>query len=187
MNKKRNIVMILTLGIVALMLTTGWNVLAQAAWPPDSMSVYSLAGAWLQTVDTDPTDAIDIVTISPEDPRSGKGFCIATDINPDFTANGLWPDAESWTPWNGAYVRTGSDTWQVKCVSYVRKDTKPKPTVLHILILEGTWTMTAPDTVEFIGDVSIYDADQDGDDDGLPDEGQQPKMAMPVTGYMKSL
>jgi len=187
MNRKRNIEFVSAICIVALMLTAGWGVLSANAWPPEPMPVYSLAGTWLQTVDTDPLSAIDIVTISPEDPRSGKGFWVATDINPDFTANGLWPEAESWTPWYGTYVRTGPDTWQGKCVSYVRKDTKPKPTVLHILILEGTWTMTAPDFVEMVATLSFYSINQDIDGDGLPDEGQQPNMSIQTSGYMKLL
>jgi len=187
MNRKRNIVFVSAIGIVALMLTTGWGVLGANAWPPEPMPVYSLAGTWLQTVTEDPPDAIDIVTISPEDPSSGKGFFVATDINPDVTAGGLWPEADSWTPWTGTYVRTGPDTWQFKLVCYVKKDTKPKATILLIMVLEGTWTMSSPGVVDFAGILSFYGVDQDSDGDGLPDEGQQANMSIPVIGDMKPL
>jgi len=187
MNRKRNIVFVSAIGIVALMLTTGWSVLSANAWPPEPMPVYSLAGTWLQTVTEDPPDAIDIVTISPEDPSSGKGFFVATDINPDVTAGGLWPEADSWTPWIGTYVRTGPGTWQFKLVCYVKKDTKPKATVLLIMVLEGTWTMSSPDVVGVAGTLSFYGIDQDSDGDGLPDEGQQANMSIPIIGDMKPL
>jgi hypothetical protein len=183
MNRKRNIVIVSALGIVALMLIAGWDVLADAAWPPEPMAVYSLAGAWIQTIDQDPPDAIDTVTISPEDPISGKGFCIATDVNFDFSD----PEVDNFTPWFGSYIRTGPNTWQNRWVAYARKDTKPKSTVTLILILEGTWTMISPDRVELAATALIYGPEQDSDGDGLPDEGQQPKVMMPITGYMKPL
>jgi hypothetical protein len=187
MNRKRNIAIVSALGIAALILTTGWNVLAGSAWPPESMTVYSVAGTWFHTGEGEPADEIDTVTISPEDPRTGKGFIIHTDVNPDFTAGGEMAEADSWTPWYGTYVRTGPSTWQVKSVCYVKNDTKPKPTVLLILITEGTWTMTATDAIESVGTLSIYSPDQDQDGDGLPDEGQLPLMETPIAGYMKPL
>lgn len=187
MNRNRNIEFVPAICIVVLVLTAGWGVLSAYAWPPEPMPVYSLAGTWLQTVDTDPPSAIDIVTISPEDPRSGKGFFVATDINPDVTAGGLWPEADSWTPWTGTYIRTGSDTWQFKLVCYVKKDTKPKATILLIMVLEGTWTMSSPDVVDVAGTLSFYGVEQDSDGDGLPDEGQQANMSIPIIGDMKPL
>jgi hypothetical protein len=187
MNRKRNIEFASAICIVALMLTAGWGVLSANAWPPEPMPVYSLAGTWLQTVTEDPQDAIDIVTISPEDPSTGRGFYVATDINPDVTAGGLWPEADSWSQWTGTYVRTGPDTWQFKLVCYVKKDTKPKATVLLIMVLDGTWIMSSPNMVDGMGTISFYGADQDIDGDGLPDEGQQPNMSMQTSFYMKLL
>ena len=186
-NRKGTIVVVSAIALVALMLTTGRGMLNGDAWPPAPMPTDSLAGTWIQTVAEDPPDAIDIATISPEDPRSAKGFCVATDINPDPTLDGLWPEAESWTPWFGTYVRTGCDTWQMKCIGYARKDTKPKPTVLYIMILEGTYTMTAADVVEHVGTLSFYRVGQDSDGDGLPDEGQQAEMSIPVSAELRPL
>lgn len=180
MNRTKNIVIVSTLGIVVLMLTTGWSVLADTVWPPESMTVYSLAGAWMQTLDQDPPDAIDTVTISPEDTRTGKGFCVQRDVNLEASD----PEVDSFTPSVGSYIRTGPNTWQTKWVSYARMDTKPKPTVKYILILEGTWTMTSQDKVELTATGLVYSPEQDNDGDGLPDEGQLPLMETPITGYM---
>jgi len=188
MNRKRNIVFVSAISIVALMLTTGWGVLSGDVWPPDPMPVYSMAGTWFHTGDLEMPGEIDMVTISPEDPRTGKGFIVQTDVNPDFTVGGQMPEVTSWTPWFGTYVRTGSNTWQSKAVCYGKKDTMPKPTVLVIMILESTLTMTAPDAIESVDTVSVYDrAVRDKDGDGLPDEGQQPGVSLPATGHLKPL
>ena len=187
MKAKRKVVLVSLTSLTVLLLTSAWSVLTGAAWPPEPMPVYSMAGAWLHTGDLELPGEIDVVTISPEDPRNGKGFIAQTDVNPDFTSGGQMAEAESWTPWIGTYVRTGVNTWQVKSVCYVRKDTKPRPTVLFILLGEGTWTMTAPDAIESVATLAVYTPDQDMDGDGLPDEGQQPLMSVPSTGYMKPL
>jgi hypothetical protein len=183
MNRRRNIVIVLVIGVVALMFATGWNVLASAAWPPDPMPVYSLAGAWIQIIDQDPTDEVDTIAISPEDTVTDKGFFIQTDVNMDTSRL----QSDSITPWIGTYIRTGTNTWQTKWIGYTKIDTKPMPTIKWIIVIEGTWTMTSPDRVEFAAAAMIYSPDQDSDGDGLPDEGQQPVAAVPTTGYMKSL
>jgi len=186
MNRKRNIVFVSAISIVALVLTTGWGVLSGDEWPPDPMEVYSMAGTWFYTGDLETPGEINIFTISPEDPRTGKGFSVHIDVNPDFTG-GWMPEATSWTPWFGTYVRTGPNTWLIKGVCYMKNDTTPKPTILAIMIHESTFTMTAPDAIESVDTVSVYGADQDSDGDGLPDEGQQPGASLPGTGHLKPL
>ena len=187
MNAKRKVTLVSLTVLAVLMLTTGWSILADAAWPPETVPVYSMAGTWFHTCELNLPGEIDVMTISPEDPRTGKGFFTQTDVNPDYTSGGQMVEAESWTPWIGTYIRTGVNTWQGKSVCYVRKDTKPRPTVLFILIGENTWTMTEPDAIESFGTLAVYTPEQDMDGDGLPDEGQQPLMSVPSTGYIKPL
>jgi hypothetical protein len=187
MNRKRKIVVVLAIGIVALMLATGWNVFAGDGWPPEPHQVYSAAGAWIETSDLDQPGDITIVTISPEDPRTGTGFVVATDINSDPTLGGAIPDATSWTPGFGTYVYTGPNTDRCKAVFYVRKDDKPKPVILAIGVLENTSTQTSADTIESVGTLSLYSPASDKDVDGIPDADEQPFMALPITQHMKRI
>jgi hypothetical protein len=187
MNRKRNIVIVSAIGIVALMLTNGWNMFAEAAWPPDPMPVYSLAGAWIETSDLDQPGNITIVTISPEDPRTGTGFAVATEINTDPTIGGSIPNATSLTALFVTYVKTGPNTFQANGVFYVRKDEKPRPVILGIIAVENTITQTSPDTMEAVGTFSLYSSASDKDGDGLPDVDEQPLWASPITQHLKRI
>lgn len=187
MNAKRKVALVSLTSLTVLVLTTGWSVLAGAAWPPEPYQVYSPAGAWTEISDLDQPGDISIVTVSPEDPRTGTGFVVATEINIDPTLGGAIPDATSLTAWFGTYVNTGPNTAQFKGVSYVRKDEKPKPIILAICVLEHTSTQASPDTIEAVGTLSLYSPDSDKDGDGLPDANEQPLMALPITQHMKRI
>ena len=100
---------------------------------------------------------------------------------------GAMPTAKDMTPLFGSYVRTGPNTWQMKGVSYVRDDAKPKPNILCIGVLDGTLTMTAPDKLEFAGTNSIYEPTADKDNDRLPDPGEKPWAEFPATRTCKPL
>ena len=60
MNRKRNIVIVSIISMVALILITGWN----AAWPPQPLPVYSPVGSW---TDLDGTGDISIITLGAPD------------------------------------------------------------------------------------------------------------------------
>jgi hypothetical protein len=166
MNRNRKIVVVSALSIVALGLTAGW--LAGDGWPPEPYQVSSMAGVW--TV----LGGNTIITVSPEDPKSGTGFVYSTHINADPTAGGAVPDATAEAPCIFKYVRTGPNSWRGKGVTYFTKDTKPQPTVLFLAVIDATITMTAPDKVEWARTNSSYLGSQDKDLDGLPDEGEKP-------------
>ena len=87
MNRQRRIVVVSAIGILALVLTTGWNVLAGAGWPPEPYKEYSIAGLWAVL-----DGKTSMVTISPEDPKSGTGFASAMHLCTDPTHGGSLPD-----------------------------------------------------------------------------------------------
>jgi len=185
MNRNRKIVVVSALGIVALGLTAGWSVLAGAAWPPEPYQAYSPAGAWTKI---DGSGDICIYTISPEDPLSGTTSGTVVEVTMDPTLGGALPEATSLSPGFFTGIRTGSDTFQVKEVCYVKKDGKPKPTILSLLVLDTAMTFTAPDTMDYEGTVSIYSPAADKDADGLPDADAKPLMVVPVAkGHLKRL
>lgn len=186
MNRKRRMIMVSVIGMLTLLATTCWSVLAGEFWPPLPYQACSLAGAWTETNSLSPGSYI-IVTNSPEDPTTGRGFMVSTMANPDLSMHGVFPDATSCKPWMGNYVRTGPNTWQFRLVMYVMKDVQPQPVVLSIVVSEGTITMTAPDTTELVETLSLYLPSQDKDLDGLPDAGEQPLTSVPATAQQKAL
>ncbi len=181
MNRNRKIIVAAALGIVALAVTTGWSIMAAADWPPVPYQVYSLAGTWYNVSGGNPW------VIGAEDPLTGRGSLWQMDLTKDPTQGGQMPTAKDMTPLFGSYVRTGTDTWQMKGVAYMRDDAKPKPNIVCIGVLEGTLTMTAPDKLGFVGTNSIYGPTQDKDNDRLPDPGEKPLAAFPATRTCKPL
>jgi len=182
MNRNRKIIVATALGIVALAVTTGWSIMASSTdWPPVPYEVYSLSGTWYNVSGGNPW------VIGAEDPLTGKGSLLQTDLTKDPTQGGQMPTAKDMTPVFGSYVRTGPNTWQMKGVAYARDDAKPKPNILCIGVLEGTLTMTTPDKLEFVYTNSIYAPTADKDNDRLPDPGEKPLAAFPSKGTFKPL
>ena len=183
MNRNRKIVVVIALGIVALAVTTGWSVLAGAAWPPEPYQEFSPAGSW-----TGLSGGGSVAALTPPDPKTGTGSGIEVLNEADPTSGGLIPEATSVSPWFYTYVKTAPNTYRVKGILYAKKDGKPKPTILSIQVFEATATQTAPDLMDYTGTVSVYSpaADKDGDDQ--PDAGEAPvSVWSSVTGTKKRL
>ena len=155
--------------------------------PPEPYQVYSAAGSWSETSDLDHPGDITIITLSPEDPRTGTASVLVTEINQDPTFGGQIPNATSVTPWFGTYFTTGLNTGRSKVVRYVRKVEKPKPIILDIHVVETTITLTSPDTMEAVGTWLAYTPASDKDGDGLPDANEQPYYSSPITQFLKRI
>jgi hypothetical protein len=82
MNANRKIVVVTALGIVALVMTTGWSVLAGDEWPPEPYEVYWLAGQW-----TSPENPNTLFRIGPED-QFGAGLAESIKLGWDWGFSG---------------------------------------------------------------------------------------------------
>jgi hypothetical protein len=162
MNRNRRIVIVSAIGIVALVVTTGWTVLAGEAWPPEPYQVYSMTRQW-----TTP-GANTLFRIGPED-QNGTGLAEAIHLSYDLTFGNMMPTATYSSPVYFRYVRTGPNTWQFRGYLYFEDDAKPAPTILFVSVIDATATMTAPGEMEFTKTISSYTGSQDKDLDGLPD------------------
>jgi hypothetical protein len=175
MNRNKKIVVVSAFGLVALMLTTGWGVLAGAVWPPEPYQEYSGAGTWILA---NPDHLI--LTISPKDP-AGVSSVIGMTVTPDPTFGGAFPQATASALACGTAIRTGPNTDQLKVVRHAIKADTPRPAIQGIVVVEETATLTAPDEMEFHDiTVSLYSAAADKDGDGLPDADELPIMVVPV-------
>jgi len=193
MNRKRKIVVVSAIGILGLVLTTGWSVLAGAAWPLEPYQMYSPTGTWTVTSPQFAPGLFGIASYGAEDPMSGRVSGIVQVPGYDPNLGGLAPDGESISPQYVTFVRTANDTFQKTGVFYIVRSAKPH-VVAWILVLNLAASFTDPDTYEWDGTLSIYSSvehpghmfgdlpDQDQDNDGLPDEGQQPILCMPMNG-----
>jgi len=185
MNSKRKIVIVAALGIVALIVTTGWSVLAGAAWPPQAYQAYSPAGSWTKM---DGSGNICIWTIGPDDPVSGTASGMVVEVNMDPTLGGAMPEATSLSPGFFTAIRTGPNSFGVREVCYVKKDGKPKPAILGILVLEYVLTFTAADAMDYDSTIFIYSSAADKDTDGLPDADAKPLIVVPgIKGHLKRI
>jgi hypothetical protein len=177
MNGRRKIVVVFTLAIVALIVATGWTVLAGEAWPPKPYQAYSLAGHW-----TTP-GANTLFWMGPED-ASGASNGEAIHLSFDPTVGGGIPTATANSPVYFRAVRTGSNTWQLRGLMYFTDDAKPAPTILFICVVDGTATMTAPGQLEITKTISSYLGSQDKDLDGTPDADEEPVGISPPDTYL---
>ena len=185
MNRDKRLIVVPALGILVLVTTAGWNILAGDDEPPEPY--YSPEGAWIETDIFGVAGATAVVTCSPVDPRTGIASAMRTDINVDPTCGGQIPEATSWSPWFYTCVRIGPDSGRIKGIGYVKKDQKPQPKILAIMIVEFTSTITAPDAMDYHGTWSFYSPAADKDADGLPDAGESPFVSLPIQCHLKRL
>jgi hypothetical protein len=194
MNRNRKIVAVSILAIAVLVVTAGWSVLAGAAWPPEPYQSCSLTGTWTVTSPQFGPGEFDIASYGPEDPKTGRVAGILQILGGDPTVSGLAPDGKWISPMYVTSVRTGPDTFQETSVFYLTNDARPRAAVTWILVVNVADKATDPDTLEWNGTYSVYSAvehpghmlgdlpDQDKNNDGVPDEGQQPIVCMPING-----
>jgi hypothetical protein len=207
MNRKKRILVLSAAAVMAVALTTGWTVpfaalrasFAGDGWPPQQMEVYSTAGAWSITSPQWPSGVVGTLVLSPEDPRTGRYSWVGGPVNMDPTLNGLFPDAEAMSQWSGTGVRTASDECQVTGILYATKKNQPCDIVTWIWVSSETNKWIDADTLSCEGTCSYYSAvehpghmlgdlpDQDLNDDGLPDEGQEPVFCVPYTGLLRRI
>ncbi|OHB74888.1 MAG: hypothetical protein A2Z25_10720 [Planctomycetes bacterium RBG_16_55_9] len=194
MNRKRKIIVVSAIGILALVLTTAWSVLAGAAWPPEPYQPCSLTGMWTVTSPQFGPGEFGVASYGTEDPTTGRVAGIVQSLGADPSFGGLAPDSEWMLPQYVTFVRTGHDTFQKTGIFYATNSAKPRAAVAWIFVLNLAAKFTDPDIYEWNGTLSVYSAvehpghvfgnlpDQDQDGDGLPDEGQQPILCMPMNG-----
>ena len=194
MSRKRKIVVASAISIAALVLTSGWSVLAGDGWSPEPWQVYSPTGAWIVTCAQFAPGEIAASTIGPEDPRTGRYSWTVRHINGDPTLNGLCADADGVSEWFGTALRTGPAQSQATGIMYLTKKNQPRDIVTWIVVTNRVEKWVDADTFDYEATLSLYSAiehpghlfgnlpDQDKNNDGWPDEGQQPILCMPISG-----
>jgi len=140
----------------------------------------SIEGTWITALTTPAGNMLLTLTVSPLDLAQTRFAATMQPVNEDPTHFGLFPEADRATHWAGHIVQTGLQRYEGTFVSYLTQmvvqseGDPPRSETIAILILTATLESTAPNALAGEATVAAYRADQDADEDGLPDDRQTP-------------
>ena len=146
-------------------------------------STCTMQGAWVGNFAGGPWDTplIMLNTLTPLDPAGKKMAYVMHWVNADPTLrNPDFEEADYASDLVGQAVQTAPGTYDFSLVGYgVHEQPGDRNEILYIIGINGT--LTCEDDANITTDVtlSVYTADQDADQDGLPDEGEVPQCIGP--------
>jgi len=136
---------------------------------------YSPDGNWVITIPTPIGNQTVLHTINPQTRMGGSFSGVMNLVNENPTFYGMFPEVDGSSAWITQTVQTGRNTYKTTMMVYgTKKGEGPMAETVLISIGHGDWTITGPDTNNGDTLYCIYLAEQDVDDDGFPDEGQDP-------------
>jgi hypothetical protein len=125
--------------------------------------------------------AVVVTTLVPLDPMGTRLKMVEEWVNGDSTFGGMFPEADMTASFTvGEAVRTGHDTYSFSVIGYGgRKLQGDRAEIQFIWGEVGSLRIVDCDTIEATDVyVMLYNADQDKDLDGLPDEDESPALCM---------
>lgn len=148
-----------------------FGMVQQVMAPPQ----HSPVGTWISTVPTPLGNMTMLHTINPSDFPGGPYAGVLKQVNTNPTHFGMFPDIEDGPDWVTQTVSKGNNTFETTMLVYGTKTGEgPLAETAAIYLAHVDWTITGPDTNEGSTVLGIYLAEQDGDGDGMPDEGEEP-------------
>jgi len=191
MNRKRKIVIVSAIGILALVLTTGWRVLAGGdGWPPEP---WSLEGIWTTMLPTPAgISSINSFIITAQGAEGMVYTVVGKHPQCSTTGLGMFPEADRLSDMMGYFVRTGANTFRISVIYHGVKEGGPERMglgeILYMTVLTGTAEFVDSETLVLNdGTIGVYAADQDADGDRLPDDGAKPVVCFQGTQTFKRL
>jgi len=180
---KKNTITILLIGSFALVTATTWSVFANGyeqnvQWGNDL--TWSPAGGWIISIPT-PMGAMLMMHNQSALDLAGTRFGGSMfQVNENPTNFGAFPEGDRFSHWITQTIRTGPDTLETTMIGYItKKRENAMDELLAFDVINATWSMTGPDAKEGVATMSTYLASQDADQDGFPDEGQEPLACTP--------
>jgi hypothetical protein len=141
---------------------------------------YSPVGTWIVSLPTPDGTAKFLHTVSPQDGPGGSFAGAMHQVNSNPTLFDMFPDIEVGSEWVTQNRWKGRHTIQGTNLAYgTKKGEGPLSQTVNIYIVHTEWTLTGPNTNEGTALLEVYAAEQDLDDDGFPDEGQEPLVTIP--------
>ena len=137
-----------------------------------------IQGAWVSSFAGGPWDTplLMLETISPQDPAGNKLTYTMHLVNPDATfAAPPLSESDYMSDLVGEAVRTGRDSYEFSLIGYGVEDREAnRGRIIFIWTVTGTMTCVDGEHKTDEVHIAVYLADQDGDGDGFPDEGEEP-------------
>ena len=178
MNRKRLGLIFAVVALVALLL--GASPQGSELVTKDAASC-AIPGSWI-TYLKEPPDVPTLImqeTLTPLDPAAKRLSYVLRLVNGDATFFGLDPEADSMSELIGEAVRTGKNTYDFSAIGYgIEAVSDNRDEIGYIWVVAGS--MMCEDGIKTdYADLSVYTADQDSDQDGFPDEGEEPVLYIP--------
>jgi hypothetical protein len=149
---------------------------------------WSAEGVWISTVPTPLGNMIIKSTWMAQDDAKTRFTGEFEQINTYPVLIDVYPDSEEIKYGGGLGVKIGLNKYEATFLQYFTKTAGPSlEEIVGIGIVTGTFELVGPDLSQGQGTGAYYMAAQDADQDGLPDEGQEPVVLVPWEWTAKRL
>ncbi|MBN2131081.1 MAG: protease inhibitor I42 family protein [Sedimentisphaerales bacterium] len=165
---------------ITYFLAAAVSLAAGSACSADGGENGAIEGTWITALTTPAGNMLLTLTVSPLDLAQTRFSAAMQPVNENPTHFGLFPQADRATHWAGHVVQRDLQSYEGKFVSYLTRmvvpgeGATPRSETIAILVLTATLGFTDPNTLAGEATVAAYQADQDADEDGLPDDGETP-------------
>lgn len=141
---------------------------------------YSLDGPWITSIPTPMGNLIFAGSWRAQD-RAGTMFTAEMEhVNTYPLLSDLYPEVDASKFSSVLGVKVGRNTYEMTGLEYHTKTVAPGHTeIVGIAVVRGTFEQVGPDLIQGQGTGAYYLASQDADQDGFPDEGQEPMLCVP--------
>lgn len=149
---------------------------------------WSPVGTWIMTVPTPMGNMIIKSTWVAQDAAKKRLTGEFEQINTYPVLIDVYPDSEQVKFAGGLAVKTGLNKYEGTFIEYFTKTAGPSlEEIVGIGIVAGTFELVGPDLVQGQGTGAYYMPEQDADQDGFPDQGQEPAVCVPWEWTAKRL
>ena len=141
---------------------------------------WPVEGVWISTVPTPLGNMIIKGTWIAQDDAKTRFTGEFEQINTYPVLIDVYPDSEEIKYGGGLMVKIGLNKYEVAFLQYFTRSAGPSlEEIVGLGIVTGTLELVGPDLAQGQGTGAYYLAEQDADQDGFPDEGQEPVVCVP--------
>lgn len=179
MTRKRIISLTAIFGLAALLVAVAP---IASGFEHGSYRPCKIQGAWIGYLKEPPGFPTLMIqeTLTPLDPAANRLAYVVRLVNPDATFFGLDTEADYLTELVGEAVRAGRNTYDFSAIGYATKAVpNNRNEIRYIWVITGSMECIDGNAKTDNVSISVFMANQDSNEDGFPDEGQEPVLCIP--------